>query len=210
MSSSSDHVNRVLKGESQHGVDPSGVQVTPITAPRFDIATEQQQMLEFLDTHGFAVVKQVLNESDIEVAKSEMWDWIEALPPGSCKRDDIDTWEDRSWIPNHSNGIISGFGFGQSDFMWRIRNARKVKEAFTAIWGTEDLLVSFDGGNAFRPWQHNRDWLTDGGWYHVDQNSLREEQKVVSKQRTVAKPPPNHDCRSSSTLCGRVCGVCRA
>jgi hypothetical protein len=48
-----------------------------------------------------------------------------------------------------------------------------VKEAFAAIWKTNDLLVSFDGGNAFRPWGYDRAWLTDGGWYHVDQNANR-------------------------------------
>jgi len=48
-----------------------------------------------------------------------------------------------------------------------------VKDTFAAIWGTEELLVSFDGGNAFRPWRYKREWLTDGGWYHVDQNALK-------------------------------------
>ena len=110
------------------------------------------------------------------------------------------------WLPNPSNGIIHGFGFGQSDFMWHLRQLPKVKDAvgrvgivgmstpfeaslplpiwaklvkhgrrcgvawhrivqesFAAIWGTEDLLVSFDGGNIFRPWRYNPEWLTTGG-----------------------------------------------
>ena len=79
-------------------------------------------------------------------------------------------------LPSHSNGILHGFGFGQSDFQWKLRLLPAVKEAFAAIWQTDDLLVSFDGGNAFRPWRHKREWLTDGGWYHVDQNSLRDDQ----------------------------------
>ena len=40
------------------------------------------------------------------------------------------------------------------------------------MWGTDDLLTSFDGANAFRPWRLNKQWKTSGGWYHVDQNHL--------------------------------------
>ena len=40
-----------------------------------------------------------------------------------------------------------------------------MKAVFQQVWDTDDLLVSFDGGNAFRPWQLRPDWLTEGGWY---------------------------------------------
>lgn len=55
--------------------------------------------------------------------------------------------------------------------MWYVRNLKRVKRAFASIWDCDDLLVSFDGGNVFRPWRYKRGWLTDGGWYHVDQNA---------------------------------------
>ncbi len=35
------------------------------------------------------------------------------------------------------------------------------------------MIVSFDAGNVFRPWRFDPTWLTDGGWWHVDQNCLR-------------------------------------
>ena len=38
-----------------------------------------------------------------------------------------------------------------------------VQESFAAIWGTEDLLVPFDGGNIFQPWRYNPEWLITGG-----------------------------------------------
>jgi len=57
--------------------------------------------------------------------------------------------------------------------MWYLRLLPSVKTAFSAIWRTDDLLVSFDGGNAFRPWKYDNLWLTDGGWYHVDQNGTK-------------------------------------
>jgi len=53
----------------------------------------------------------------------------------------------------------------------------KVKAAFEAIWGSEELLVSFDGFNIFLPYLLNPEWLTKGGWYHVDQNAIGKGQK---------------------------------
>jgi hypothetical protein len=39
----------------------------------------------------------------------------------------------------------------------------KIKKTFQAIWNTDDLIVSFDAGNVFRPWKYNAKWKTSGG-----------------------------------------------
>ena len=54
---------------------------------------------------------------------------------------------------------MNGVGYGQSDAQWAIRTAPRVKRAFAAIWDTDDLIVSFDGGNAFRPHDYNPSWF---------------------------------------------------
>merc|ERR1711879_407068 len=41
------------------------------------------------------------------------------------------------------------------------------------IWGTQDLLTSFDGINIFRPWHYGFQ-KTFGGWFHVDQGRTKE------------------------------------
>lgn len=61
------------------------------------------------------------------------------------------------------------FGIGQSDFMWYLRGLPQVKAAFAALWGTNDLLVSFDGGVTFRS-QDPTLVPSDGYWWHVDQS----------------------------------------
>ena len=58
--------------------------------------------------------------------------------------------------------------------MWRARALPRVRDAFAAIWGTHDLLTSFDGANVFRPWNDRPEWRTDGGWYHVDQGTAKQ------------------------------------
>jgi len=141
-------------------------------APRFTLDGDKKDFLNYLEEHGYAVVANAAKKEDIEKAQSLLWDFLEALPGTKVRRSDVTTWDNKvDWLPNPSNGIIHGFGFGQSDFMWHLRQLPKVKESFAAIWGTEDLLVSFDGGNIFRPWRYNPEWLTTGGWFHCDQNA---------------------------------------
>lgn len=77
-------------------------------------------------------------------------------------------------LPRPLPGITSGFGFNQSDYLWLLRTRPKVRQAFETVWGSGDLLVSYDGGNMFRPHAHpegDPEWKTSGGWWHVDQNA---------------------------------------
>ena len=69
-------------------------------------------------------------------------------------------------------GILPGHGIGQSEAQWYTRSIPAVKAAFAAVWGTEDLLVSFDGVSIWRPWSRKPEWKTGlgGSWLHIDQH----------------------------------------
>jgi len=155
--------------------DHKPVHVQAIRPPRFE--PTDPQLSSFLEEHGFVVVASVASSSSIEHSKDLFWRFLCSVPNTTLRRDDPSTWVGTNWLPSELNGIISGFGFGQSDFMWHLRLLPRVKTSFASIWETDDLLVSFDGGNAFRPWQRNNDWITDGGWYHVDQNYYRPKRQ---------------------------------
>jgi len=97
----------------------------------------------------------------------------------TIKRTDIKTWGTGAWLPDEENGIMNHGQFCQSEYMWTLRMLPKAKLAFQTIWdGNDDLLVSFDGGNAFRPWKYNPNWKTKGGWWHVDQGLAKKGRKV--------------------------------
>jgi ectoine hydroxylase-related dioxygenase (phytanoyl-CoA dioxygenase family) len=147
--------------------------IKPQQPPRFDIDSETEEFLSYLEEHGYAVVAGVADAQQVEKAQDLLWDFFENLEGYSLRRDDPSTWSNDSWLPSPTNGIMSGFGFGQCKFMWHLRLLPKVKKAFAAIWKTTDLLVSFDGGNMFRPWKYDSSWVTQGGWFHVDQNHFR-------------------------------------
>ena len=74
----------------------------------------------------------------------------------------------------HSHGVVNHAGVGQSDFMWNVRSNRRIKEIYSRIWNTNELLVSFDGCGLFRDWRYQSSWKTRAGWYHVDQNPIQK------------------------------------
>jgi hypothetical protein len=150
---------------------------------RFDIGTnsllsgdklvaERLQFNEFLSTHGYAVVANAATASDIAQAHCDFWNFCEAAKP-ALSRADVRTWVEPDWLPSSSTGICAAMGFNHSSFCWNARMLPSARAAFGLIWACleSELIVSFDGGNAFRPWSIDPSWVTKGGWWHVDQNS---------------------------------------
>lgn len=125
------------------------MEIVPREEGRFGIE-DRDSWLAYLDEHGYVVLKNVASPLEVTKGISLLWDFMESFPGTELKRDQIETWRSPNWFPSPTNGIANGFGFGQSRFLWHARLLPKVEEAFKAIWGDVDLLVSFDGGNVFR------------------------------------------------------------
>jgi hypothetical protein len=161
-----------------------GYGVECVCPQRFDIGTnsslstdglsvEKASFLNSLAAHGYAVVANVATKEDIKFAHDRFWSFCTESRP-SIDRNDLKTWSNVNWLPSSSSGILGTMDFNHDQFCWKSRVLPSVAVAFSEIWGcpSRELIVSYDGGNAFRPWKRNLDWLTHGGWWHVDQNSL--------------------------------------
>lgn len=154
---------------------------------RFDLSTQKAEMLDYLDKYGYAVIKNVATQEEVTKGIQYLWDFMENLPATKCKRDDSATWDDDEWYPSPRNGILNAMGTGQSSISWQARLFPQVKETFSAVWETEDLITSFDGVNVFRPWVKEKKWQTKGGWWHVDQNGYFENRRErISVQGLVS------------------------
>ena len=152
--------------------------------------------LTFLREHGFVVFRSVLTRPDCQKALSMIWDFLEATAPRGQKasekrldRDDPSTWD--RWPESVEGGILPYGGAGQSTAAWFVRGIPAVHAAFAQIWGTSDLVSSFDTMSIWRPWSaatacstseqegsrehrrqqraHRRKWKTEVGWFHIDQ-----------------------------------------
>ena len=63
----------------------------------------------------------------------------QAVAPGADQRQQL-------WLA-HIHGIIKSYGVGHWLSLWLARVHPAIRGLFAALYGTEDLIVSFDGGN---------------------------------------------------------------
>jgi len=155
-------------------------------SPRF--AVDDAGWLEHLDKEGYAVVAAVADQADLSRAEDLLWEFLEKTT--SWRRCANETWTDEGigGIGSVQNGLVNGAGMGQSAFLWHLRTLHNVRRVFECIWNTSDLIVSFDGANVFRPWNHGFR-KTVGGWWHVDQGRAKQGRHAV--QGFVSLTPAN-------------------
>ena len=115
--------------------------------------------------------KDILSPAEVDETISKQWDFMEALGTG-VDRNDPATWDHEQWYPGGpGSGIMGNFGVGQNSAMWHVRGVPKVKQVFADIYGTDELLTSFDGMCMFRPRGLNEEWTTNGNsWFHTDRS----------------------------------------
>lgn len=153
---------------------PPDLKVEYVHPPRFQAGSAES--VAFFEEEGFVIIAGALSSREIDRAVDLTWDYLEQLGTG-IRRDDPATWGDERWPTTVNGGIIPGNGVGQSKAQWFVRSVPSVRDAFAAIWRTEDLLVSFDGMAVWRPWHKDPAWKTVTGtsWLHVDQNPIARQ-----------------------------------
>ncbi|CAK7220273.1 hypothetical protein SCUCBS95973_004103 [Sporothrix curviconia] len=100
--------------------------------------------------NGYVVVKQVMSVEKAQYYVDKMLSWLETFPLG-FDRKDRSTWTTEN-LPYHwkEPGVVG---------------------AYSKLWGTDNLLVSFDGMNMTIPQEK---LPQTEPWPHIDQNPRRE------------------------------------
>lgn len=141
-----------------HHIDTAGAAamepnpIPPAThkaVPRFTLSQpgQAEAMLSFLAEEGFAVVASALTAEETARALDLTWTYLESGGTG-IDRKKPSSWSDPQW----PFGAIAGdAGIGHSQQLWYIRGCPGVKQAWATIYGTDDLITSFDGMSLFRP-----------------------------------------------------------
>lgn len=139
--------------------------------------TDSDGVYDTVKKYGVAIIPKVLNKKECKNMVNGMWDYLESVTrrfETPIDRDDEDTWHEmRHLAPLHSM-LIQRWEVGHAQFVWDLRQNRKVIEPFTKIWDVKarDLLVSFDGSSFHLP-------VEGKGYFkkhklHVDQNFNRK------------------------------------
>mmetsp|Transcript_6584 Transcript_6584/g.8022 ORF Transcript_6584/g.8022 Transcript_6584/m.8022 type:complete len:326 (+) Transcript_6584:262-1239(+) len=157
--------------------------------PLFEVG--DANISEYLNEHGYVVIRNVADEEDTGKAKEFFWKFLNEQ--AGMDRNQPETWKEKFYqIGAPSTGIINSKGIGQSDFLWHLRLLPAVKQTFSQVWKTDDLLTSFDGANLFRPW-HREGWekyKTRGGWFHVDQGKEKRGRHCIQGMVTLFDATP--------------------
>ena len=109
---------------------------------------------EQLATQGYAVVENVLSPDEIELAKEYFYNWIYSSPQLIKLHNTIDP-----------HGIFKFGEVGHQKHAWFIRTRHAVQAPFREIWGTDELITSFDGSC----WIPSGLKKKDNIWTHTDQ-----------------------------------------
>jgi hypothetical protein len=131
---------------------------------------------ETLDRYGVAVIENVVSKEEVERVKSIAWKNISDWSCGQIEGTNPDTWKNLfRFYPKHAM-LIQEYGVGHMQWLWELRQNENVVEVFERLWGTNDLLVSFDALSVhFPPEVTGRGWNGGNLWYHTDASPERKE-----------------------------------
>ncbi|KAL2070111.1 hypothetical protein VTL71DRAFT_14791 [Oculimacula yallundae] len=147
---------------------------SPIIAKSFK--AQASPWISDLQEDGYAVVKNVMPRERAIAYQQRAFDWITSLRPG------FDANNPETWVKEHlpvmsKINTFSTYGVTHEKFMWDARMEPGVLKVFEELWGTTELLVSFDSLNITFP--NRKDVPRKASWEHVDQTPLRRGLQCV-------------------------------
>ena len=132
---------------------------------------DSPSIIQDLQDNGYSVVGGVLDESECSRFTDMTWEWLSSLGSGIDRHDPL-TWTSSKW-PKGTHGLIQHYNVGHSPFSWGVRMNTNVRKVFGDLWGTDDLVTSFDGVCIKRPPEITRcrfESSADKSWLHCDQS----------------------------------------
>ncbi|EPE02151.1 phytanoyl- dioxygenase [Ophiostoma piceae UAMH 11346] len=119
-----------------------------------------------LKTKGWTVVPGVLSPEKAAHYAGKGYEWLESWGLG-FDRSDPSTRKVENLPYCTRGGLYNRYGLAHEQFIWDLKSEPSLIEKFAQVWGTEELLVSFDGLNLsvadrsrpktdpiFAPWAH--------------------------------------------------------
>ncbi|KAK4561074.1 hypothetical protein LTR86_005029 [Recurvomyces mirabilis] len=118
---------------------------------------------------GYVVIKGAVPADRAANYRDDMLSYLESFAGGQgFKRDDPATVLEKHLPIMNEKGMILGYGAQHEQFCWDIRSEPGVVHAFTTIYDTDDLMVSFDSMNM--QWPNRKDAQPNTPWPHQDQH----------------------------------------
>ncbi|GAM40715.1 hypothetical protein TCE0_039r13277 [Talaromyces pinophilus] len=130
-----------------------------------------------LRDNGFAVIKGAIPRERALGYQQKARQWLKSFGNDKLDFENPDTWVSKNLPVQSTINTFSAYAVAHEKFMWDARLEPGVIDAFARIWGTDELIVSFDSLNITFP--NRKDVARKGSWEHVDQSPLRRGMHCV-------------------------------
>ena len=140
--------------------------------------TDNENIKNTIEKYGVAICP-ILNDYECDEMINNKWNLLEYLTSNfeiPIDRNDKSTYKQiLELFPNHKM-LLQHWKVGHSELVWKVRQNSKVKEVFSKIWNTDDLIVSFDGVSIYILDKPTR---IQNSWFHVDQSYTRNNFECI-------------------------------
>lgn len=120
--------------------------------------------------YGCVLIKNVISPERAQYYCDKQIQWLKNFELGFDEKDP-NTWTAEHLPVSFKGGMYYAYSAPHEKMAWEARTEPKVVEIFEKLWGTNELLCSFDGLNISLP---NRKDLNWSPWPHCDQNPERK------------------------------------
>lgn len=136
--------------------------------------------------NGCVLIKGVISEERAHYYVQKQLQWLKSFDLGFDENDEA-TWTTDHLPVSFKGGFVSSgsdillmlssrsmyFGYAacHENMAWEARTEPKIIEIFEKLWGTNELITSFDGMNISLPRRRDLSWSP---WPHCDQNQRRK------------------------------------
>ncbi|ROV86877.1 hypothetical protein VMCG_10804 [Cytospora schulzeri] len=137
------------------------------------ILAKGQQYGDFRDelaANGFVVIKGAIPSDRARHYQEKAFDWLRSFNT-ALDFEDRETWIAENLPLMNKIRAFGTYGVVHEKFMWDARMEPGVLDAFSKLWGTDELLVSFDCLNVTFP--NRPDLKARQGWEHTDQSPMK-------------------------------------
>ncbi len=144
--------------------------INVITPYKFDYNNYYQKILAryHLDKYGYVVYSKAASSEECNEMRNKQWKYIEDCTKGEILRNDIKTWDKTEWPALRNAGLLQYEGVGQSPGNWQARQLPSIRIINESLYGTSELLTSFDGTGIFKNCLTKTNSFKK--WWHTDQN----------------------------------------
>ncbi|CAI7673445.1 unnamed protein product [Penicillium pancosmium] len=152
---------------------PVALEVPDIVYPSITVFKDtgrSEQYHDFRDElqqKGYAIIKNAIPRDRALQYKQKAFDWLNSFDT-ALDLNKPETWVAENLPVMNRVRMFHAYGVVHEKFMWEARMEPGVLDAFSKLWGTDELLVSFDCLNINLP--NRPDLSARTPWQHIDQS----------------------------------------